>query len=338
MKLAERIQLLGATGIALSSDLTSGRLDDVMERAEIQNPWFVKSFVQKALNHIIDAYLNADRLTEWLSKEGVQEIEASKLIGLIPAGNIPLVGIHDLISVFASGHRAMLKPSSKDQILMDLILSTMKDIEPEIGTLIQKVDRMSGFDAVIATGSNNTYRYFEYYFGKYPNVLRKNRTSVAVLSGGESEQELRKLGDDVYNYFGLGCRSVSKIYVPKGFEMPSLLDSWKPFEWIGNHNKFHNNYMYRKSVQLVNAVSHYDTGYSLVTANDSIFSPIGVLHYQEYESQAQIEEDFISKSSDIQVVVSNFMKNSIQLGSSQYPAIDDYADGANTIAFLKSLV
>ena len=337
MKLAERIQLLGAVGDALTSDMDSGRLDGILDRAEIENPWFVKRYTNTALQHVTENYLSVKHLSSWLEREGLDELDESRTVGLIPAGNIPLVGLHDLISVFVSGHKALIKPSSKDKVLMNLIISTMCDLEPSVVASIEVVDRLKGFDAVIATGSNNTHRYFEYYFGKYPNVLRRNRVSVAVLSGNESSDELTQLGDDVFTYFGLGCRNVSKIFVPKGFDMPKLLDSWKHFEWMEHHNKYQNNYMYRKSVQLVNNVSHYDTGYSLVTENRSLFSPIGVVHYEEYESKTDIIQALDLAMVDIQVVVSNFMDRSVPLGSSQYPAIDDYADGANTISFLKTL-
>lgn len=337
MKLAERIELLTATGVAIESDLKSGRIDDLLAKVEAQNPWFVPRFTRCALEHVVDAYLDKAALKKWADMESIGEPNVQRTIGLIPAGNIPLVGLHDLIAVFITGHRSMIKPSSKDRVLADFIVATMKDLEPMVGKYIEMVERLQGFDAVIATGSNNTNRYFEHYFGKYPSLLRKNRTSVAILSGDDGPDVYKDLADDIFTYFGLGCRNISKVFVPTGFDVPNMLDAWKGFEWMEHHNKYHNNYMYQKSVQLVNKVSHYDTGYCLVLANDDLFSPIGTVYFEEYDAKDVLRAHLDAISNDIQVVVSNDFDGAVPIGTAQHPAIDDYADGMNTLAFLKDL-
>jgi len=340
MKITERIDILAATGKAIKSDIEQNSLEDLLFKVENENPWFVKDFVLYALNNIVENYLDAEKLTEWASRSGVEEVLKPKVIGLIPAGNIPLVGLHDFLAVFLSGNIAKIKPSSKDQSLNNYFLDVLKSFDNSVTKYLFNVERLTDFDAVIATGSNNTHRYFEYYFGKYPNILRKNRTSVAVLSNRISDQELYSLADDVFMYFGLGCRSISKLYLPSGFSVERLLDHFRRYEWLINHNKFQNNYMYQKSVYLVNSVSHFDTNFVLLTENENLHSPIGTLYFENYIDNADLVKKLESIKDDCQIVLSNEPINgyrTIEMGFSQKTTLFDYADGIDTMAFLKTL-
>jgi len=340
MLLNDRIALLAALGDSIQSDLNSNRLENVLGRAYSRNAWFVEKYSKLALQNVAQYYLNAEALTEWLSAYTLDDHASDKRVGLIPAGNIPLVGIHDLISIFASGNTALIKPSSKDEVLTKYVIEALYELEPRAREHVILSERLTDFDAVIATGSNNTHRYFEHYFGKYPNVLRRNRTSVAVLDENTSAEDIRLLGEDVFTFFGLGCRSVSKVFVPKGFAIERMLKEWDEFSWLGDHNKFHNNYMYHKSVYLVNKVSHFDTGFALVSESDELFSPIGAIYYEEYDGKDELNSKLTGLGENVQVVVSGpkmSVKGSCGYGMAQSPTLNDYADNIDTINFLASL-
>ncbi|MGB0429987.1 MAG: acyl-CoA reductase [Bacteroidia bacterium] len=338
MNLSERVDLLTAVGASISADLKNNRLDDLFFRVESENPWFVKRFVSQALNGVCENYLSKNKLSNWSS--GIKEPSSIKTIGLVPAGNIPLVGLHDLLSVFISGHNCKIKPSSKDQLLLTYLLNTMYELEPALKSKMQLIDRLTGFDAVIATGSDNTNRYFEYYFGKYPSLLRKNRNSTAVIDENTSDADLRKLSDDIYTYFGLGCRSVSKVYIPNDFDLVRLIENISHFDWIGNLSKYHNNYMYQKSIYLVNKVSHFDTGFMLLRESAEISSAIGVLHYQKYVDKDDLSLKLADELDKTQVVVGGHglpTPRVVSYGQAQNTGLLDYADGKNTLEFLASL-
>lgn len=340
MLLNDRIALLAALGDSIQSDLDSDRLESILYQAYSKNPWFVEKYATLALQNAASKYLNAEALKDWLNTYELDDNAAPKRVGLIPAGNIPLVGIHDLISIFVTGNTALIKPSSKDEVLTKYLIDALYELEPKARERVVLTERLVDFNGVIATGSNNTHRYFEHYFGKHPNVLRKNRTSVAVLDENASAEEMRLLGEDVFTFFGLGCRSVSKIFVPKGFAIERLLKEWDGFSWLGDHNKFHNNYMYHKSVYLVNKVSHFDTGFALISESEELFSPIGTIYYQEYENREDLENKLPGLGEHVQVVVSGpkmSIKGSCGYGAAQSPSLSDYADNVDTVKFLASL-
>lgn len=314
----------------------------LINNAQHTNAWFTPQETSKAIAGIAKMLSHND-IDTWLNEESNgQGISASpKIVGLVLAGNIPLVGFHDIISVLMSGNIALIKVSSQDQHLIPYLLNKLIAIEPEFKNQIRFTERLEGFDAVIATGSNNSSRYFEYYFGKVPHIIRKNRNSIAVLTGNESTEELHRLGSDIFDFFGLGCRNVSKIYVPEGYEFSRFFESIESYKAIGNHNKYANNYDYNKSIYLINREKHFDNGFLLVKQDERLSSPLAVLFYEEYNDLSALNERISSLSGQIQCIVSNEKLDTINqqvgFGESQHPRLWDYADGLNTIEFLRSL-
>jgi len=314
-------------------------LRQLIDTESNHNGWFTPQSVQQAVNAIPQSLTEAN-LEQWLSAYSFPQHEPKK-VGLILAGNIPLVGFHDVLCVIISGNIALIKASSQDARLIKYVLKLLTDIEPEIADRYQFIERLEGFDAIIATGSNNTSRYFEYYFGKVPNIIRKNRNSVALLTGNETTEQLHLLGKDIFDYYGLGCRNVSKLLVPAGYNFVPFFEAIESYYEIGNHHKYHNNYDYNKSIYLVNGDKHLDNGFLLVKQDDRMVSPLAVLFYEEYENLAAAE-DFLSKQSEnIQcIVTSTGIKAGNQVvdfGQSQCPALWDYADGIDTLRFLANL-
>lgn len=306
--------------------------------AQNSNAWFTVDEVEKALN-ALHKMLNEQDLKTWF--KDVKISSKPKKVGLILAGNIPLVGFHDVISVLATGNIALIKLSSSDDRLLPALLKELVKIEPRLADQIQYVERLKDFDAVIATGSNNTSRYFDYYFGKVPNIIRKNRNSVAVLTGEESPAEIALLGHDIFDYFGLGCRNVSKLYIPENYDIKNLYEPIEHFQGIINHFKYNNNYDYNKSIYLVNAAQHYDNGFLLLKEDNNMSSPLAVLYYERYKSLEEVQESLNQVVEDIQCVVSQadltLNTGVLKMGQSQHPRLWDYADNVDTIAFLNSL-
>ena len=308
-----------------------------IQNAKNKNGWFTDIEVNKAIN-ANGKMLNLADLTTWLNKYTSPKKELQK-VGLILAGNIPLVGFHDIVSVLISGHIALIKCSSQDDILIKAVLNQLIKIEPKFEKQIQFVSRLENFDAVIATGSNNSSRYFEYYFSKVPHIIRKNRNSVALLTGQETSEELAALGKDIFDYYGLGCRNVSKFFVPEGYIFNHFFESIQHFEDMINHHKFHNNYDYNKSILLVNKVHHFDNGFLLVTKSERLSSPLSVVHYEEYQKIEDAVEKIKQQEQEIQVVLSqkDLPVPYISFGESQTPKLWDYADGVDTMRFLSAL-
>lgn len=306
--------------------------------ASNSNAWFTAAEVERSLNGL-HLMLNPEDLETWF--KSIRVSETPKKVGLILAGNIPLVGFHDVITVLATGNIALIKLSSADDKLMPALLAELVGIEPLLADRIVYVDRLKDFDAVIATGSNNTSRYFEFYFGKGPNIIRKNRNSVAVITGDETEEELALLGHDIFDYFGLGCRNVSKLYIPEDYDIKNFFEPIEPFKDIINHFKYNNNYDYNKSIYLVNLKEHYDNGFLLLTEGESLSSPLAVLYYETYTNMEQLETLLKNKATDIQCVLSNAPLKLdtavLGFGQSQAPKLWDYADEVNTVNFLNSL-
>lgn len=300
-----------------------------------KNPWYTKENIYKQFN-ALGQNLREEKLEAWTAQ--YEAPEATKKVGLVLAGNIPLVGFHDILSTLIMGYTAQIKVSSDDAGLTPLVLQKLVEIEPRFQDKIQIVDKLGDYDLVIATGSNNTARYFEYYFGKKPHIIRKNRNSIAVLTGDESKEQLAKLGDDIFDYFGLGCRSVSKIFVPKGYDVSPFFEAIEHYKWISDHYKYNNNYDYNKSIYLVNGDKHYDNGFLLLKQDENIASPLAVVFYQEYDELAEVEDYINSRKDNIQCVTSiaplQVDSPIFNLGQSQCPALDDYADGINTLQFL----
>nr|WP_294893937.1 acyl-CoA reductase [uncultured Pedobacter sp.] len=314
-------------------------LQNLIESAKHKNAWFTTDEVQKAVL-ANGRMLNEDDLNSWLSAYTLH-FKNPKKVGLILAGNLPLVGFHDILAVLLTGNIALIKLSSQDDNLIPFLLKKLISIEPNFENQIQFVQRLENFDAVIATGSNNSSRYFDYYFSKVPNIIRKNRNSIALLTGNESKGELNLLGKDIFDYYGLGCRNVAKLLVPKNYNFIPFFEAIEPFNEILNHHKYQNNYDYNKSIYLINKNKHFDNGFLLVTESDKITSPLSAVFYQEYNFLKEAV-DYIDKEKDnIQVVVTNsnieLPTAKAKLGESQSPKLWDYADGVDTVAFLTSL-
>lgn len=307
--------------------------------AKSRNNWFTPDNVRLSLNAIAGEYLNEEKLNAWA--ENYPDPAQSRKIGVVMAGNIPAVGFHDALCVLVSGHTLLAKPSSDDPLLIRALLTKLTEIEPELKEYLQFVERLNDSDAYIATGSDNTARYFHYYFGKKPNIIRKNRTSVAVLSGSETAEQLRALGTDILQYFGLGCRNVSKVFVPAGYDFTGFYEAIEEMapDYL-HHHKYFNNYEYNKSIYLVNRIAHSDNGFLLATESEALVSPISVLHYQSYESQDELQALLNESDEKIQCVVAGpglHLPGTLAFGGAQAPALADYADGIDTMAFLAEL-
>lgn len=313
------------------------KFESVIHQAVSHNGWFTKEEVVFALKSWSEA-LTHDNLTKWLADYNLNN-EAQKTVGLILAGNIPLVGFHDVFSVLISGNKALIKTSSNDKVLIPSLLEYLIAIAPEFSERIQFTkDGFNNFEAVIATGSNNTARYFEYYFGKVPNIIRKNRNSVAVLDGNETSEELAALGKDIFTYYGLGCRNVSKLYVPTGYDFAKFFESMFAYSEIVKYERYANNYDYNKAVYLMSNFKILDNGFLTIREDASYSSPISSVFYEFYENVAEVTERLKLDAEKIQCVVTNLdVENKINFGQTQNPQLWDYADGVDTMNFLTSL-
>lgn len=338
MTLVERIKALTALGQHLQQE--DEYLQAVIKRTEYNNPWFTVENQNTAIQAIATEFLAPDKLQEWLNRYDITEPEIPKTVGLVLAGNIPLVGFHDILCVFVAGHKAKIKLSDKDKFLLPYLLKVLKDIDPRTEAYFKIVPQLKGFDAVIATGSNNSARYFEAYFGKYPNIIRKNRNGIAILDGEESTEELKALGQDVFQYFGLGCRNVSKLYVPRNYNFEPLLESLHEFRSIILHSKYKNNFDYNYALHVLNKAQYMANGCIILVEDASLTSRIASLHYEYYEDNQQLEKAVTARKDEIQCVVSRRSWGdlpSFAFGKAQEPALWDYADGVDTLAFLMEL-
>jgi hypothetical protein len=318
--------------------MSSDELEEIQRRAQNANNWFTAESVSKAFTGIA-SMLEQSKLQQWLGNYYLPSDSSSLKIGVLMAGNIPAVGFHDLMCVLLSGHIASVKLSSTDSVLMKWIISNLISIEPEFETRIEIEEMLKAKDGYIATGSDNSSRYFNYYFGKYPHVIRQNRTSVAVFYGDETTTDYLNLGKDIFQYFGLGCRSVSKIYLKNKQQLQGFLGAIEVYSHVSNHHKYNNNYDYNKSIYLVNGVDHLDNGFLLLVESKSLVSPISVLFFEIYDDEEMLQSILSENESKIQCVVSKEGKfeKSIPFGTAQSPEPWDYADGVDTLKFLCDL-
>jgi hypothetical protein len=340
MNLNERVTAFTRLGEELKTKLESGALDPFIAKAYFENQWFTHENSRNAISAIINDFLNKSKIEKWLSGYEMPGPDSSpKNIGIVMAGNIPLAGWQDLMCVLISGNNALIKLSTKDKIFTSLFINELIAVEPRFKDKIQYAEQLKGFDAIIATGSNNTLRYFEYYFGKYPHILRKNRNSVAVLSGKESAVDFEALGKDIMAYFGLGCRNVSSLFVPTGYEFRPFFEAIEPWNIVLEHNKYYNNYNYNKSLLLLNKEPHLDNGFLLVRESAALATPVSVLNYRFYDNLEEVKTVINAEAGDIQCIAAppGVIENSVDFGDTQRPQLWDYSDGVDVMAFLLGL-
>ncbi|MCK5029055.1 MAG: hypothetical protein KAR57_05430 [Bacteroidales bacterium] len=315
-------------------------LNDIVINDRIYNPWFTEQNIKDSIKAIGES-LTSEKLHLWVNQyPNLINQKITKTIGVVTAGNIPLVGFHDFISILLSGNKFLGKLSTKDNRLLKFIVDYLIELDKEFENLIEFTEeKLENFDAVIATGSNNTARYFEYYFGKYPHIIRKNRNSVAVLTGDETKEEIELLAKDVFSYFGLGCRNVSKLFIPADYSFEKFFENIEDYSYVYQHNKYANNYDYNKSVYLMNQIQHLDNGFVILKEDEGLSSPIGVLFYQYYNKIDDVKQFLEMNENQIQCVVSNqdVVKDKIPFGKAQQPELWDYADNVDTMSFLLNL-
>ena len=330
---ASRLAAFAALGRRLAA-LADDEITDLAARARNQNAWFDLPNVRTALAGV--AHLLAEpALSHWAGRYPA-EPPTPRQVGVVMAGNIPLVGFHDLLCVLLSGHALLAKLSKDDTVLMRWIIQELTTIEPAFTERVSVLERLNAADAFIATGSDNTARYFEFYFKSRPHLIRRNRTSLAILTGHETAEEMTLLGADIFQYYGLGCRNVSKLYVPADYDFVPLLDALQPWHTVLNHHKYQNNYDYNKSILLVNAVPHFDNGFLLLTESAALVSPISVVHYGSYAQEIDLLDQLTDVAAQTQAIVSagGRYAGSVSFGRAQHPGVADYADGIDTMEFL----
>ncbi len=331
MNLKERIELLVDLGKYLEAN--TEQWQQTKQKAFEKNGWFTIEFIDLAVKNIVTEFLQKDKLEKWAAHYFLDDNTIAKNVGVVMAGNIPLVGFHDMLCVFITGHKQTVKLSSKDDILIKHVAEKLSELNPAVKELIRFEEMLKSCDAYIATGSNNSARYFDYYFGRYPNIIRRNRTSVAVLTGLETEEELFALADDVYLFCGLGCRNVTKIFVPKGYDFVSLLNAFRKYNYLADNTKYKNNYDYNLALLIMNTAFYMTNESILLVENENLFSPISQLNYSFYNNANEVREQ-LSKDISVQCISGT---DKIPFGKTQTPSLFNYADGIDTIQFLLSL-
>jgi hypothetical protein len=331
MNLQNRIELLQRLQEYLLED--GDEWQNIKTKAGIANGWFIPAFVDLAARNIREEFLQKEKLEKWIAYYHLDDNIQSKHIGIVMAGNIPMVGFHDLLCAFVCGHKQTIKLSSKDDILVKHLVEKMIEWNPDVIDLVGFAELLKGCDAYIATGSNNSARYFKQYFSRYPNIIRRNRTSAAILTGDETNQELALLADDVHLYFGLGCRNVTRLFVPREYDFVPLLRAFDKYKYFEDHHKFKNNYDYQLSIALLNNIFYMTNGSVLLLENDALFTAISQLNYSYYENVEDALR-FCRNSEDIQCTCGY---GSLPFGQAQKPSLMEYADGVDTMQFLLTL-
>ncbi|MFZ1752066.1 MAG: acyl-CoA reductase [Saprospiraceae bacterium] len=339
MTLADRKKSLISLG-QLLEDTNADFLSSIIANAEAQNPWFTRDNILLALKSIRSEYLDEYALNDLISKYNLDDNIEPRNIGLILAGNIPLVGFHDVLCCYLAGHVSMIKYSDKDTVLMQGMVSMLKNIDPNSDKYFVEVEKLIAYDAAIATGSNATAKHFEYYFRHVPHIIRQNRNSIAVLSGDESADDFNALGSDIFSYFGMGCRNVSKVFVPSQMDLSNLIEGLSAYKDLLNHNKYKNNYDYNVALNLINLEPFLQGEHIILKESAQIISRIGTLHYQYYEKLDDVSNWIQNHTNEIQCVVSNINIPNVEVlpfGAAQCPSLDTYADGVDTMQFLLGL-
>jgi hypothetical protein len=332
--------------IRLGNDLKDGLdnspwISQAATEAEQLNPWFTSVNISFALKEI-SRLLEPSRLKNWLAKYPGIDFDPGtpREIGVVLAGNIPLVGFHDFLCVLLSGNRFKGKLSGKDNKLLPCVAERLIHHLPELDEHISFVeDKIGNIDAIIATGSDNTSRYFQYYFGKYPHIFRNNRSGVAILSGKESPDDLAMLADDIFIYFGLGCRNVSKLFIPRDYDFENFYNAMEKYEHLSRHHKYTNNYQYYRSVYLMNRVEHLDNGFLILKEDKSYSSPVSIIYYDQYSNPSDLKQEIESNQEKIQCLLAPAGMDLpvLPYGKSQHPELWEYADNIDTLIFLSNL-
>ncbi|HEX5002351.1 MAG TPA: acyl-CoA reductase [Bacteroidia bacterium] len=313
----------------------AGEWQLLLTKANQENPWFGKNEVITAFKGIAHM-LSKESLDKWSHSFTLKKTnKVERVVGVIMAGNIPMAGFHDMLCVSLSGHRLQAKLSSDDSVLLPFMLKLLASHHPEAASRISFKGNLKNADAIIATGSNNTSRYFEYYFGNKPHIFRKNRNSVAVLTGSENEYDLLLLGRDIFTYYGMGCRNVSKLYVPKGYSFDNFFPAMQHYADVMQHNKYMNNFDYNSAVYLLNTMKFLTNNFLIVIEDTSLHSPVSVVHFEYYENEKELSTKLEMVSDQLQCIVSKNGK--VGFGQTQLPEVSDYADGVDTMQFLQSI-
>lgn len=336
MDIDQRIRAFLQLGKKVGS-LSADQRDGIYQKAMWANPWFTYEHLDLAFSGLA-RYLSESDLLQWLEKYDLSPASI-RTVGVVMAGNIPMVGLHDFICVLLSGHRINIKLSSNDDVLIPYLADMLIAAEARFADLIRFSERLTTYDAVIATGSDNASRYFRYYFAHVPHIIRKNRTSVAILTGDENVAELDGLARDVHEYFGMGCRNVSKIMIPADYDIRALVPHMQNFAHFMQHNKYANNYDYQKAILTMNRIPFVDTGAGLLVEHDRLVSPVAVTYYGHYRNDGELLEYLEANREKIQCIVAahGLVEGSVPYGQAQRPGMRDYADGVDTLAFLTQL-
>jgi hypothetical protein len=328
MNLQLRINLLEQLGDYMKS--SDAGWQDVKQQASYRNGWFTPHFIDTACEKIVTNFLNKKLLVKWAAHYCIDENIPAKNVGIVMAGNIPLVGFHDFLACFVSGHRQTVKLSAKDDLLLKHLAEKLYGFDEEATVMVSFAETLKGCDAYIATGSNNSSRYFEQYFSRFPHIIRKNKTSAAVLTGNEPGDDLDKLSDDIHLYFGLGCRNASKIYVPLNYDFIPLLKAFDKYAYFADHHKYKNNYDYQLSIILLNNVYYMTNGATLLTENGGLFSPISHVFFEYYDNREKLIQH-LKQNKDVQCIIA---EGEVGFGEAQNPGLFSYADGVDTMQFL----
>ena len=330
MPKASFLQLITFLKNYFSDKSNRDKIELFIERSINENPWFSESLVRHAMKAIEEQFFSVESWEEFYTNHSAQ-VKDSKKVGIVLAGNLPAVGLHDVLMVLASGNAAHLKLSSQDKSLMQLYVHAMQLFDAKIPLYV--IERLQGMEAVIATGSDFSGGYFAHYFSTIPHIIRKNRSSLAVLKGNENQDDFKGLAKDIFTYYGLGCRNVSTIAVPAAYDLTPLFDELTKETWVLDHSKYSNNFQYHRTLFLLNQIPHFDLGNLLVTENDDLVSPVGVLYVHRYSNEASLVAWIAEREEKIQCKVGL----EIGFGQSQHPALDDFADGIDTYDFLVNL-
>jgi hypothetical protein len=331
-----RISILAKMGTRIIQGLDNGSYDAIIEEAYQKNPWFSPGYIRMSLCHIAKNYLSEEKIHQWLQRYEIGAPAGPRSIALNMAGNIPLVGFHDLVCTFICGYKSLIRCSSKDNTLLPFLIAEAISSDPACAPYFSFTERLSGCDAIIATGSNNSARYFEYYFRNIPHLIRKNKSSMAILTGKESAQDMQGLAKDVFTYFGLGCRNVTQILIPDISFLDALYEPFSQYKTLIEHHKYANNYLYYRSLYLMNTIRFFDTGFALFVNNSQVSSPVSVIHYTIYPHLDFVGSYIERNTEEIQIVIaaSELDFPCLKPGTSQYPELSDYADNTDTMAFL----